>query len=193
MTKQEFVDAVADKAGLTKRDAGEAVDAVLEVIHRSLRRATQITFTGFGKFTTSARRPPGCEPADRREGADRGGDRAEVLGRLAAQEGRQLAGWLPALFARGHPGVHGAIVIEHMFVYDKVMQLSFDAADRLVELVQARRGPVPATRRRGRSSRSRTRPRRSRARCSRTSSRPRRDSRGAERRSGSRPARAATC
>jgi len=32
-----------------------------------------------------------------------------------------------------------------MFVYDgNTMQLSFDAADRLVELVQARRGPVPA-------------------------------------------------
>ena len=55
MTKQEFVDAVADKAGLTKRDAGDAVDAVLDVITASLAKGDTITFTGFGKFTTSKR------------------------------------------------------------------------------------------------------------------------------------------
>jgi len=55
VTKQEFVDAVAEKAGLTKRDAGEAVDAVLDVITSSLSRGDTITFTGFGKFTTSKR------------------------------------------------------------------------------------------------------------------------------------------
>ena len=32
MTKQEFVDAVAGKSGLSKRDAGEAVDAFLDVV-----------------------------------------------------------------------------------------------------------------------------------------------------------------
>jgi len=31
-----------------------------------------------------------------------------------------------------------------MFAYAETMQLSFDAADRLVELVEARHGPVPA-------------------------------------------------
>ena len=41
MTKQEFVDAVADKAGLTKRDAGAAVDAMLDVITGALRPATR--------------------------------------------------------------------------------------------------------------------------------------------------------
>jgi len=55
VTKQEFVDAIADKAGLTKRDAGEAVDAVLAVITSSLAKGDTITFTGFGKFTTSKR------------------------------------------------------------------------------------------------------------------------------------------
>ena len=55
MTKQEFVDAVAEKAGLTKRDAGDAVDAVLDVITASLAKGETITFTGFGKFTTSHR------------------------------------------------------------------------------------------------------------------------------------------
>ena len=37
MTKQEFVDAVAGKSGLSKRDAGAAVDAFLE---RSRRRSS---------------------------------------------------------------------------------------------------------------------------------------------------------
>ena len=93
MTKQEFVDAIADKAGLTKRDAGEAVDAVLAVITSSLAKGDTITFTGFGKFTTSKRAArQGVNPTDRREGPDRGRDRAEVLGRLAAQEGRQHLG-----------------------------------------------------------------------------------------------------
>ena len=33
---------------------------------------------------------------------------------------------------------------EQVFVYDRAVQLAFDAADRLVELVEERRGPVPA-------------------------------------------------
>ena len=37
MTKQEFVDRVADKSGLNKRDAGRAVDAMLESITDALK------------------------------------------------------------------------------------------------------------------------------------------------------------
>jgi DNA-binding protein HU-beta len=55
VTKQEFVDAVADKAGISKRDASEAVDAVLDTITDTLKRRDAVTFTGFGKFSTSAR------------------------------------------------------------------------------------------------------------------------------------------
>lgn len=55
MTKQEFVDAVADRAGISKRDASEAVDAVLDTITDTLKRRDAVTFTGFGKFSTSAR------------------------------------------------------------------------------------------------------------------------------------------
>jgi DNA polymerase III epsilon subunit family exonuclease len=36
------------------------------------------------------------------------------------------------------------LAIEHVFAYDPVMQLRLDAADRLVELVEERRGPVVA-------------------------------------------------
>jgi DNA-binding protein HU-beta len=55
VTKQEFVDAVADRAGMSKRDAGEAVDAVLDTITNALKNGDSITFTGFGKFSTSHR------------------------------------------------------------------------------------------------------------------------------------------
>ncbi len=56
MTKQEFVDAVAQRSGLGKREAAQAVDAVLETITETLRRRDQINFTGFGKFMTSDRK-----------------------------------------------------------------------------------------------------------------------------------------
>ena len=55
MTKQDFVDAVADRAGMSKREAGAAVDAVLDTITDTLKDGDAVTFTGFGKFSTSAR------------------------------------------------------------------------------------------------------------------------------------------
>jgi len=55
VTKQDFVDAVASKASMSKRDAGVAVDAVLDCITDTLKTGDSVTFTGFGKFSTSAR------------------------------------------------------------------------------------------------------------------------------------------
>ena len=55
MTKQEFVEKVADKAGISKRDAAEAVDAFLDSITDTLRGGGEVSFTGFGKFTTQRR------------------------------------------------------------------------------------------------------------------------------------------
>ena len=56
MTKQEFVDAVAQKANMNRREAGEAVDAMLAVITDTLKRRDSVAFTGFGKFSTSERK-----------------------------------------------------------------------------------------------------------------------------------------
>ncbi|MBA2643250.1 MAG: HU family DNA-binding protein [Actinobacteria bacterium] len=55
MTKQEFVDAVAGRAGMSKSEAAKAVDAVLDTITATLGRRDSVTFTGFGKFSTSDR------------------------------------------------------------------------------------------------------------------------------------------
>ncbi len=55
MTKQEFVEKVASKSGLSKRDAQTAVDAMLDSITDALKGGNDVTFTGFGKFTTQRR------------------------------------------------------------------------------------------------------------------------------------------
>jgi len=55
VTKQEFVDAVANRSGLSRRDAAKAVDAVLDSITDALRRGDAVSFTGFGKFSTQRR------------------------------------------------------------------------------------------------------------------------------------------
>jgi DNA-binding protein HU-beta len=48
MTKAEFIDKVADRSGLSKKDAGAAVDAFLDCVEDALKR-------GDGKFSTQHR------------------------------------------------------------------------------------------------------------------------------------------
>jgi len=53
VTKSEFVDAVAEKAGLSKKDAGEAVDAFLSTVEGVLAKDGEVSFSGFGKFSVT--------------------------------------------------------------------------------------------------------------------------------------------
>ena len=55
MNKIEFIDAVASKTGLTKKDTKAAVEAVLETITETLAKKDSVSFIGFGTFSTSAR------------------------------------------------------------------------------------------------------------------------------------------
>ena len=55
MTKSELIDQVADRAGLTKHDAGRAVDAVLATVQDTLRRGSEVSVSGFGKFHVGTR------------------------------------------------------------------------------------------------------------------------------------------
>jgi DNA-binding protein HU-beta len=55
LTKAEFIDQVAERSGLTKKDASEAVDAVLATIEGALKRGSDVVFSGFGKFSVSDR------------------------------------------------------------------------------------------------------------------------------------------
>lgn len=56
MTKGEFIDQVAQKSGQSKKDAGQAVEAMLDVIRDTLRNGGDVSFTGFGKFHVQERK-----------------------------------------------------------------------------------------------------------------------------------------
>jgi DNA-binding protein HU-beta len=55
VTKSEFVDRVADRSGLGKGEADNAVSAVLDTIEEVLSRGGEVSFTGFGKFSVADR------------------------------------------------------------------------------------------------------------------------------------------
>ncbi|MBP7898997.1 MAG: HU family DNA-binding protein [Candidatus Gracilibacteria bacterium] len=55
MTKQDLVNTAANAASVTKKAAGEVLDAVLAHITKSLKRGESVTITGFGTFRVSKR------------------------------------------------------------------------------------------------------------------------------------------
>ncbi len=55
MTKADFVDKLAAKSGLTKKDAAAVVDAFVDVVTESLKKGDEVQFTGFGKFYVQKR------------------------------------------------------------------------------------------------------------------------------------------
>jgi DNA-binding protein HU-beta len=60
MNKSELVDALAEATGLTKADAGRAVDALFAtdggVIAKALKKGTKVQITGFGTFESKQRK-----------------------------------------------------------------------------------------------------------------------------------------
>ena len=50
LTKAQIVEAVAEANGFTKKQAGETVEALLEIIKRSLESGDDVLISGFGKF-----------------------------------------------------------------------------------------------------------------------------------------------
>ena len=55
MNKAELIAAVAEKAGLTKKDADKAVAAVFATITESLAKGDKVTVFGFGNFEVRER------------------------------------------------------------------------------------------------------------------------------------------
>ena len=55
MKKSEFVAVVAEKAGLTKKDAEKAMDAVFETVGDVLASGDKLQVSGFGTFETRTR------------------------------------------------------------------------------------------------------------------------------------------
>lgn len=55
MNKSEFIQAMAEKSGLTVKDATAALNATLEVIQESLQKGESVSFVGFGTFEVKKR------------------------------------------------------------------------------------------------------------------------------------------
>lgn len=60
MNKSELVDALADATGMTKADAGRAVDAIFApeggIIAGTLKKGDRVQITGFGTFEAKSRK-----------------------------------------------------------------------------------------------------------------------------------------
>jgi DNA-binding protein HU-beta len=55
MNKEQLLEAMAQKASITKKQAGEALDAVIDGITDALKKGASVALTGFGTFQTSKR------------------------------------------------------------------------------------------------------------------------------------------
>ena len=55
MNKNDLVSSVAESAGLSKADAGKAVDAVFDSIKSALSTGGEVRLVGFGTFAVSKR------------------------------------------------------------------------------------------------------------------------------------------
>ncbi|NKF23779.1 HU family DNA-binding protein [Solimonas marina] len=55
MNKTELIAALADKADLSKADAGRAVDAFFEVVGKALKKKDKVSLVGFGTFMVRER------------------------------------------------------------------------------------------------------------------------------------------
>ena len=56
LSKADIIDAVAIATEMSKKDAGVAVNALLDVIQGSLKKGNKIQFTGFGTFEVRERK-----------------------------------------------------------------------------------------------------------------------------------------
>lgn len=76
MTKQELVEKMAAKSGLTKADSERALNAFQEAVTEELSKGGKVTLTGFGTYATSKR--------EAREGRNpRTGEKVKIAARTA--------------------------------------------------------------------------------------------------------------
>ncbi|MGJ0485081.1 MAG: HU family DNA-binding protein [Methylomicrobium sp.] len=55
MNKSELIDAIAQSAGLTKADAGRALDGFTKAVEEALKAGDSVTLVGFGTFSVKER------------------------------------------------------------------------------------------------------------------------------------------
>ena len=55
MTKTELIQVVAEKAELSKKDAGKAVESVIDAVTEALKSGEKVQLVGFGTFEVKER------------------------------------------------------------------------------------------------------------------------------------------
>jgi DNA-binding protein HU-beta len=55
MNKSQLIEAVAADSGLTKADAGRAIDSFVGTVEKTLKKGDEVAITGFGKFSVVKR------------------------------------------------------------------------------------------------------------------------------------------
>jgi DNA-binding protein HU-beta len=75
MTKAELVTAIAEKAGLNKAQAKDALDAFTDSVTASVKAGAEVRIVGFGSFI----------PVDRKAGVARNPRTGEQVKRLASK------------------------------------------------------------------------------------------------------------
>lgn len=55
MNKQELIERMADKTGLTKKDCGAALDSLLSTVAEALQESKPVKLSGFGRFEAKHR------------------------------------------------------------------------------------------------------------------------------------------
>ena len=76
MSKQQLVEMIAEKAGLTKADAARSLDTTMESVTEALKKGEKVSLVGFGTFATSKR--------EAREGRNpRTGETVKIAARTA--------------------------------------------------------------------------------------------------------------
>ena len=55
MNKSELINAIAERANLSKADAGRSLDALIKIIETTLKAGDSIALVGFGTFAVKER------------------------------------------------------------------------------------------------------------------------------------------
>lgn len=55
MTKNELISAIAEKSGMTKKDAEKALAAVVDTLTEAMVKGDKVSLAGFGAFETKTR------------------------------------------------------------------------------------------------------------------------------------------
>lgn len=56
MTKEEMIEMMAENSGITKKQAGEALQAFMDGVTKQLKKGDKVSFAGFGTFAVSKRK-----------------------------------------------------------------------------------------------------------------------------------------